>query len=127
MKLAFLSVPAADYLTSKNFYESILALPIIREFDGEPHRFTDFALGNISLKVFEWTEPWLAGHYTSFMVLVDDMDGVLDRVSKAGFEVRAPEITRWQGRIATIKDPFGNLINLLDAKQQGNEQAGLED
>ena len=120
MKLAFISVPAGDYEASKKFYEEVLALPVIREFNGKPHRETDYDLGNARLKVFEWTQPWYGGHHTSFMISTDDLDGVLKKVRDAGYEARPVEITEWGGRIAAVRDPFGNFINLMDANQQGS-------
>jgi len=117
VKLAFLSVPARDYDTSKAFYEDILGLTVIEEYDGAPHRFTDYQLGDSCLKVYEWLEPWHAGHFTSFMMSTPDLDGLLEKVAAAGYEARSPEITGWGGRIAAVKDPFGNILNLLDEHQ----------
>lgn len=120
MKLAFLSVPANDFVASKSFYEDILGLTVIEEFDGSPHRYTDYQLGTACLKVYEWLEPWHAGHFTSFMISTSDLDSVLAKVAAAGFEARPPEITGWGGRIAAIRDPFGNILNLLDENSPAN-------
>ena len=113
-------MPASDYSASKHFYENILSLTPVSEHDGEPHRYTDYDLGSAILKVYEWLESWHAGHYTSFMLETDDLDGVLTRVEAAGYEAHPAEITRWGGRIAAVRDPFGNILNLLDGNQPGD-------
>lgn len=120
MKLAFLSLPAEDYEASLNFYRNVLELPVIKVNEGPPHRYTDFELGSVRLKVYEWLEPWLTGHFLHFMIEVEDLDMILKKVDAAGYETAGPDITKWQGRVASIKDPFGNTLNLLDASQQGS-------
>lgn len=121
MKLAFLSVPATDLDKSRHFYTTLLGLAALAHYDGKPHRYTDFDLGNARLKVFEWLEGWHAGPYTSFMLETPELDELLRRVADAGFATRPAEILAWGGRVASVVDPAGNIINLLDALQPGHQ------
>ena len=43
----FTSIPACDYSESKRFYENAVRLPVVREYEGKPHRFTNYDLGGI--------------------------------------------------------------------------------
>jgi uncharacterized glyoxalase superfamily protein PhnB len=45
---------------------------------------------------------------------VDDLDEVLDRVSKAGFQIEyGPASEPWGVRRFYVRDPFGRLLNIL--------------
>ena len=54
MQALFISFPASYYAESKRFYEDAVRLPITREFEGKPHRFTNYDLGGMVLKLYEW-------------------------------------------------------------------------
>jgi predicted enzyme related to lactoylglutathione lyase len=46
---------------------------------------------------------------------VDGLDQLIERLQAAGVEViRPPEPEHWGGRIATLADPDGNIIQLLE-------------
>ena len=58
MKALFTSFPASDYIASKKYYEEAIGLRALREYEGTPHRFTNYDLKGTVLKVYEWTENY---------------------------------------------------------------------
>ena len=62
-KALFTSFPASDYAVSNRFYEEAVGLTAEREYNGNPHWFTNYNLGGLILKVYEWPEPYYgSGH-----------------------------------------------------------------
>ena len=84
MKALFTSFPASDYAASKRFYERAIGLRLLREFDGEPHRFTNYDLGGMMLKVYEWQEKYYGVGHSGLFVETDDLDEVVNRIRSLG-------------------------------------------
>jgi predicted enzyme related to lactoylglutathione lyase len=120
MKALFISFPAADYAASKQFFETSVGLLPLRESIDGPHRFTNYDLGGPVLKVFEWTEPWYGSGHSGLFIETADLDAAVDRIRDGGGEVHDIEVYAWGGRCATVRDPFGNLFDLIDANQKGD-------
>lgn len=120
MKALFISFPAADYAASKRFYEEAVGLGVLREHDGEPHRFTNYDLGGTVLKLFEWTEPWHGSGHSGLFIATDDLDRVVERVRRTGAKATAIQTYRWGGRCSSVTDPFGNIFDLIDAQRTGD-------
>ena len=120
MKALFISFPAADYDGSTQFYEVAVGLTPLRESTDGPHRFTNYDLGGPVLKVFEWNEPWYGSGHSGLFIETDALDAVVERIREHGGQARDIEVHRWGGRSATIRDPFGNLFDLIDANQKGD-------
>lgn len=120
MKALFISFPASDYKTSKHFYEDVLGLPIKREFEGLPHNFTDYNLGSIYLKLFEWNEEWFGSGHSGLFIETDELDTVVARIKDN--DGKATEITvhEWGGRCCSVTDPFGNIFDLIDSNMKGD-------
>lgn len=119
MRALFTSFPAADYAVSKRFYEEAVGLTIRREFDGEPHRFTNYDLGGLDLKVFEWTEPWYGSGHSGLFIETDALDEVVARIRRHGGKTTDIVVHGWGGRCCSVTDPFGNIFDLIDANQRG--------
>jgi len=119
MKALFISFPAGDYAASKRFYEAVIGLPIRRECAGEPHCFTDYDLGAVALKVFEWREPWHGSGHSGLFIEAEDFDAAIERVRRSGARSFDVVVHGWGGRCCTVADPFGNLFDLIDAQQKG--------
>lgn len=119
MKALFTSFPAGDYAASKLFYEQVLGLPIVREHDGKPHRFTNYHLGGMILKVYEWTEPYYGRGHSGLFVETDDLDDAVKRIEASGARTTGIEVHEWGGRCCSVTDPFGNIFDLIDARQKG--------
>ena len=121
MKALFISFPASDYDASIEFYAHSVGLKPLRESLDGPHRFTNFDLGGPVLKIFEWTERWHGSGHSGLFIETGNIDEVVDRI-RAGGGGQAMEIVThaWGGRCCTVKDPFGNLFDLIDERQKGD-------
>ncbi len=53
------------------------------------------------------------GGWNRFQLQVDDLDGTVDGLRRAGVEVRDDVITGRGGRQALVLDPAGNLVELF--------------
>ena len=120
MKALFISFPASDYEASKAFYENVIGLPVDIESDDGPHRFTNYKLGGLVLKIFEWADEWHGAGHSGLFIETEELDSVIDRVRTKGggrFEI---VVQSWGGRSCTVQDPFGNLFDLIDANMNGD-------
>ena len=120
MKVRFISFPAADYPASQRFYEEAVGLVPLRRSEEGPHRFTNYDLGGPVLKLFEWTEPWHGSGHSGLFIETEDLDGTVENILSAGHSAPNIVVHAWGGRCATVKDPFGNLFDLIDAGQVGD-------
>jgi len=120
MKALFTSFPASDYASSKQFYEELVGLTVIREHLGTPHRFTNYDLGGMILKVYEWTEPYYGSGHSGLFIETQDLDNVVSRIQKSGGKTMEIQVHSWGGRCCSITDPFGNIFDLIDGRQKGD-------
>jgi len=120
MKALFTSFPAADYPASKRFYEDIVGLGVQRAFEGSPHRFTNYDLGGMVLKVYEWTDKYYGKGHSGLFIETKDLDGVVDRIRRHGGKTTEIVVHAWGGRCCSVTDPFGNIFDLIDANQKGD-------
>ncbi len=120
MKALFTSFPAADYAASKQFYEQVVGLTVLDEFVGKPHRFTNYDLGGMILKVYEWKEKYYGSGHSGLFIETDKLDSVVERIRAAGEKTTEITVHAWGGRSSSITDPFGNIFDLIDSDQKGN-------
>lgn len=120
MRALFISFPASDYQQSKRFYEEAVGLTIQREFDGEPHRFTNYDLGGMLLKLYEWTEPYYGSGHSGLFIETEELDTAVQRIRDYGAKTTEIQVHGWGGRCCSVTDPFGNIFDLIDVKQKGN-------
>ena len=120
MRALFISFPASDYVKSKQFYEEALGLPIDREFEGAPHKFTNYDIGQIKLKLFEWKEEWHGSGHSGLFIECDDLETIVKRIQDFGGKTTEITTHEWGGRCCSVTDPFGNIFDLIDANQKGN-------
>lgn len=120
MNALFVSFPASDYLASKYFYEQAVGLRISREHEGEPHRFTNYDIGGLFLKLYEWTEPYYGSGHSGLFIETDTLDTTIKRVRSYGAKTTEITVHKWGGRCCSITDPFGNIFDLIDSNQKGN-------
>lgn len=119
MKALFISFPASDYAASKQFYEKLVGLKIALESDTGPHRFTNYDLGGISLKLFEWTDEWHGSGHSGLFIETEKLDTVVEQIRAQGGETHEIVVHGWGGRCCTVRDPFGNLFDLIDSNMKG--------
>jgi len=120
MKARFISFHAMDYEASKRFFEDVIGLTIQREHDGAPHRFTNYDLDGLVLKVFEWTETWFGSGHSGLFIETNTLDATVERVREAGFSATDIVVHTWGGRCSSVTDPSGNIFDLIDAAQTGD-------
>lgn len=120
MKALFISFPASDYEVSKRFYESAVGLTAVRESLDGPHRFTNFDLGGPVLKVFEWKDEWHGSGHSGLFIETADLDAAVSRIGDSDGAAMDIQVHAWGGRCCTVRDPFGNLFDLIDANMKGD-------
>lgn len=118
MKALFTSLPAADYMAGKDFYENSLGLTVLREFEGGPRRATNHDLGGLVLKIFEWTEAWCGTGHSDLFIETDRLDEVVERIRERGGKTFDTVVHPWGSRCCTVGNPFGNLFDLIDANMK---------
>jgi len=111
-RLCYLQIPAVDIAKSADFYEKVFGWNIRDR--GTPGASFDDATGNVSGSWFTCSEvsrePGLLPS-----IAVDDIEATLAQVSSQGGTVVEPPHADFPGsasRIATFRDPAGNLIGL---------------
>ena len=114
-KAAFIAFPASDFEASTIFYRDLLGLPITAEGEDAFSRFVHFDCGGFGIHVYEWTKPFHRAH-TGLQLYVEDVDSLYLALKSKGVkfngEVRDEP---WGGRVVTVRDPDGNLFDLLNA------------
>lgn len=120
MRALFTAFPASDYEAIKHFYEEVIGLTVQREFEGEPHRFTNYDIDGTTLKLYEWTQPFYGSGHSGLFIAVDDLDAIANRVRVTGGTCTDIAVHEWGGRSCSVTDPFGNIFDLIDANQIGD-------
>tara|TARA_R110002111_G_scaffold90193_7_gene140523 strand:- start:216 stop:581 length:366 start_codon:yes stop_codon:yes gene_type:complete len=120
MRALLTSFLDSDYAASKAFYENILGLAIQREYDGEPYCFTNYDLGGMALKVYEWTAPYYGKGHSGLFIETDELDDIVNRLTPLGATINGIVVHEWGGRCCSMRDPFGNIFDLIDAQQKDN-------
>jgi predicted enzyme related to lactoylglutathione lyase len=96
-----------------DFYDRLLRLPLHSRHDD----FVAFELGEVRFNIglHDRVHGASADPYRVMPHLgVDDIQGEYRRLKEEGVEfIRPPEREHWGGWIATLKDPDGNILQLL--------------
>jgi catechol 2,3-dioxygenase-like lactoylglutathione lyase family enzyme len=96
---------------AKAFYRDLLGMEVAMDF-GWIITFTSDA--NAAAQVTIASEGGSGTPVPDLSIEVDDLDEVLDRVSKAGFRIECgPASEPWGVRRFYVRDPFGRLLNIL--------------
>ena len=96
------------------FYRDLLGLPVRTEREG----FINFDWQGRRLIVAVHSE--VAGPARDALrimvnLVVEGLDDLYKRLQAAGVDfIRPPEIEHWGGRMATLADPDGNIVQLLE-------------
>jgi lactoylglutathione lyase len=107
-----------DFGAAFGFYRDELGLKV--GFGDESSGYASFDTGSGTVAIFERAdqggvvelrEP---GDSTLLVLELDDVDAAVERL--AGFVVGAPiDQPEWGGRVAYLRDPSGNLLELFQA------------
>jgi len=120
MKMLFISLPASNYAASTDFYRNSVGLTPVKESEDGPHRFTNFDLGGPVLKLFEWLEEWHGSGHSGLFIETEALDDVVGRIRARGGGTKDIVTHSWGGRCCTVRDPFGNLFDLIDSSMKGD-------
>ena len=115
MKFSQVRLLVDDFGESFRFYRDILGL---KTTFGEKPPYASFDAGGTAVAIFErggqgeTVELRQPGDSTLLVLEVDDVDAEVERLAD---HVAAPPLDRsdWGGRVAYLRDPSGNLIELF--------------
>lgn len=118
MQLHTARIFVQDLALASRFYEETLGLPL--KADGREQGFCVFDAGPISLVVerVEDDAPAedqaLVGRFTGLSFDVEDIQSKYTELSSLGVAFSGlPEPQRWGGILATLRDPAGNELQLV--------------
>jgi len=118
MKFSQARLLVDDFGAAFRFYRDVLGLGA--GFGDEASGYASFDTGTGTLAIFERAhqagvvELRQAGDSTLTVLEVDDVDAEVGRLGE--YVVRAPiDQPEWGGRVAYLRDPSGNLIELFQA------------
>ncbi len=118
MQLSAARIFVLELATARRFYESMLGLTV--KHDGTSYGFCVFDAGGLDLVVEALPEDAppedraLVGRFTGLSFAVANVATEHERLSSAGVVFSgAPERQSWGGTLATMRDPAGNEIQLV--------------
>lgn len=113
-KLDMVSIRVANWRAAVAWYTDVLGLEP-RGLHDDPFCLMTFAEGDTAIAL-DGTNPVLPGNNCIPNVQVEDLPRTIETLRRRGVEFeRELEADAEEGyRIATIRDPEGNLINLYD-------------
>ncbi|MGJ7603218.1 VOC family protein [Variovorax sp. LT1R20] len=119
MQLHTARIFVRDLAGASRFYEEVLDLPL--KADGREHGFCVFDAGPMSLVVerVEDDAPAedqvLVGRFTGLSFDVADIQSKYKELASLGVDFSGlPERQQWGGILATLRDPAGNEIQLVE-------------
>ena len=118
MELNTARVFVKDIETAKNFYSEKLGLPI--KSDGSAHGYCVFKAGSTELEVETVSEDApdedkvLVGRFTGLSFTVQDAEAKHRELAARGVRFTGlPEKQLWGGILATLQDPSGNELQIV--------------
>ena len=117
MRLAAARIFVSHWTEALDFYAALLGPPTsvgtagaFAVFDGKP---SDLIVETVAHDA-PAEDRALVGRFTGISFAVDDLDRVHLELTAAGMRFTAvPALQSWGGRLATIVDPSGNQIQLV--------------
>lgn len=123
-KAAFIALPASDFKASTVFYRDLLGLPVVAEGEDAFSRFVHFDCGGFGIHIYEWTKPFHRAH-TGLQLYVEDVDSLYLELKFQGVKFHGEVSDQpWGGRVVTVRDPDGNLFDLLNADYERKLKPG---
>lgn len=118
MNLRSARIFVRDLAEAHRFYAGLLALPL--RAGGLPSRFCVYAAGACELIVEPVAadappdEQALVGRFTGLSFTVADIDATHRQLAARGVQfIGLPELQPWGGTLATLVDPAGNGLQLV--------------
>lgn len=105
------NIACAQPEDAKAFYGDILGLEVVMDH-GWIRTFASDVQARVQVSFA--SEGGSGTPVPDLSIEVDDLDGVLVRVSKAGLPTEyGPAVEPWGVRRFFVRDPFGRLVNIL--------------
>jgi len=121
-KAGFIAFPASDFEASTIFYRDHLELPVVEEGSDDFSRFAHFDINGFGIRIYEWKKPFHRAH-TGLQLYVEDVDQIYQELKAKGVDFNGEVRDEpWGGRVVTLRDPDGNLFDLLN---QSFEEHGV--
>jgi predicted enzyme related to lactoylglutathione lyase len=118
MNLSTARVFVNDLQAAKRFYEQTLGLPL--KADGGAYGYCVFAAGNCELVIetvnadADADDVAMIGRFTGLSFRVDDIAATHASLQARGVSfASSPERQAWGGIIATLRDPAGNQLQIV--------------
>lgn len=118
MKLAAVRVAVRDLDAARVFYAQRLGLRTLADSVGDGYCVFDAGGVDLVVEAVDRNAPdheqaWV-GRFTGISFAVDDLVATHARLAAAGVRFTgAPELQAWGGRLATLADPDGNALQLV--------------
>ncbi len=109
--VSYLEIPAVDIQQSADFYESVLGWQIHQGQSG--HISFDDRSGDL---IGRWVTGRVPSREPGVLpyIYVDRIDDVVQRVVNQGGEIVKPPYPEGDLRVATFRDPAGNLMGIWE-------------
>jgi catechol 2,3-dioxygenase-like lactoylglutathione lyase family enzyme len=120
-KLDHLTIAVSDWMASRDWYVAHLGFTV--EFDAPEGGAALQDEAGLTLFLEQFAEPIRSGQ-GSYMVQVDDVEALYDRLSGSGLAFVAPPGKQFWGYGAVLGGPDGHMLHLYDAASM-NEKVGL--
>jgi predicted enzyme related to lactoylglutathione lyase len=112
--VSYMHIPAVDVRRSAAFYGAALGWTI-HNGDTDRPGFQDGGGGYVGGAFVTYQQPSTEPGFL-FYVYVDAIDEAVDRVIAAGGEIVRPPYDEGNLRVATFRDPAGNVVGLWQAQ-----------
>ena len=122
MKIGFVRVFVTDFDKSLDFYTKTLGMEIDYT---DKAGWAQFKSGeDVSLAIQKCAPDHVeqgskvVGRFVGVTLLVDDLQGTFEKLTKKGVAFSAtPEKQSWGGMLAHFKDPDGNVLTLMESRE----------
>jgi catechol 2,3-dioxygenase-like lactoylglutathione lyase family enzyme len=108
----FVALPAQDIEASRDFYGSVLGLPVVKHYGDMPA--TEYQAGNLTLAIMEPTAfgQELRPHGMPVALRVDDVAAARSALMARGVEFVTDTFDSGVCHQAIFRDPAGNMLGL---------------
>lgn len=114
-KAGFVAFPTSDFGASLGFYRDLLGLPILKEGEDNFSKFAHFDCDGFGIRIYEWQGEFQRAH-TGLQLYVDGVDRLYAELKAQGVQFNGEVRDEpWGGRVVTVRDPDGNMFDLLDS------------
>jgi catechol 2,3-dioxygenase-like lactoylglutathione lyase family enzyme len=116
MQLAAVRIFVDELALARDFYRDVLGLEL--DYDGSDFGFCKFASGGIQI-ILESVAPAsedraLVGRFLGLSFAVSDIEREFVTLSARGVKFTgSPELQNWGGALATLQDPSGNQLQIV--------------